>query len=489
MSARLTDPARLAALEAYGILDTPRETAFDDAVELARIICGASVAAVNLLAADRQWFKAEKGLGVRETPLDGSICAVIAMLAPGLTVVPDTLADPRFMDSPLLGTPPLRFYAGAVLETTDGHRIGTVCVLDPTPRPQGLTKAQASGLTALARQVMAQLELHRALSAVAVGERSFRAIAETVPQLVWSARPDGYIDYFNSRWDEFTGGAPGAANGVGWVVAIHPDDLQATHLAWNTAVAMGGPYYAEYRVRRHDGAWRWFIARATPVRDAEGRIERWFGTSTDVDDLKQTEATRELVSRELNHRMRNIFALIGGLVSITSRSFPEAGNYADALRVRISALARAHEFVTPAEADAAAHGGLPGLLEALLAPYPDSAAADIVIDVPDLPVGPRSATALALILHEQATNALKYGGLSRPGGRVAVGACIEGERLVMVWRETGGPAIAGPPSRSGFGTMLAARSAEGHLRGWMSHDWRPEGLVATLSVPLMILES
>ncbi|PZW45083.1 PAS domain S-box-containing protein [Humitalea rosea] len=485
----LADPGRLAALDAFNILDTPREGAFDDAVHLARTICGTAVAAVNLLAADRQWFKAEAGLGVRETPLDGSICGVAAMLAPGLTVVPDTLADPRFADSPLLGTPPLRFYAGAVLQTAEGFRIGTLCVLDPTPRPEGLTEAQTSGLTALARQVMAQLELRRALAAVGVGARSFRAIAETVPQMIWSARPDGHVDYFNRRWHEFTGGAPGAADGDGWAVSIHPEDLPATHLAWNAAVATGEPYFAEYRVRRHDGAWRWFIARATPVRDAEGRIERWFGTSTDVDDLKQAEAARELLARELNHRMRNIFTLIGGLVSITSRSFAEATDYADALRVRISALARAHEFVTPVEADAAAQGGLPGLLEVLLAPYPGTAGADIVIDVPDLPVGPRAATALALILHEQATNALKYGGLSRPGGRVAVTARAEGDRLLLVWRETGGPAIDGPPSRSGFGTMLAARSAEGHLNGKITHDWQPEGLVATLSVPLAILDS
>jgi two-component sensor histidine kinase len=153
---------RLAALRSYGILDTPQEQDFDDVVRIAAHVCNAPISIINLIEDTRQWFKAKIGLGVRETPLDASICAH-AILQPGLFVVPDTTQDPRFACNPLVtGEPHLRFYAGALLETPEGLPLGTVCVLDYKPRE--LTEEQAFTLRALARQVMAQLELRRTLA-------------------------------------------------------------------------------------------------------------------------------------------------------------------------------------------------------------------------------------------------------------------------------------------------------------------------------------
>jgi hypothetical protein len=141
---------RLAALERYGILDTEREAAFDDIVELASVIFEAPIAVVNLVADGRQWFKAEIGIGARELPLDVSICRH-AILQRGVFVVPDLTADPRFEDNPLVtAAGGLRFYAGALLETPEGLPLGTVCVLDVEPRPGGVTERQARALAALA---------------------------------------------------------------------------------------------------------------------------------------------------------------------------------------------------------------------------------------------------------------------------------------------------------------------------------------------------
>lgn len=151
--------ARLAALREYEILDTPPEEQFDDFTRLIAHVCQAPIAAINLVDRDRQWFKSEIGLGVRETPLDISICRH-AILQPGLFVVPDTTRDPRFMDNPLVtGDPYLRFYAGALLETKEGLPLGTLCVLDYAPRR--LSPEQEDALQILARQVMASLELRR----------------------------------------------------------------------------------------------------------------------------------------------------------------------------------------------------------------------------------------------------------------------------------------------------------------------------------------
>ncbi|XPJ79402.1 ATP-binding protein [Klebsiella pneumoniae] len=155
---------RLAALERYGILDTPPEQAFDEIVQLVSELLVAPIAAVNLIAEGRQWFKAEIGLGVREMALDASICAV-AILHPGGLVVPDTTQDPRFNCNPLVtGAPGLRFYAGELLETPDGYPLGTLCVLDTKPRPEGLSTQQRLVLKTLAHQVVAQLELRRAVA-------------------------------------------------------------------------------------------------------------------------------------------------------------------------------------------------------------------------------------------------------------------------------------------------------------------------------------
>lgn len=153
---------RLAALRRYDILDTPREEEFDDIVALAARICEAPISVVNLIDEERQWFKAEVGLGVRETPLETSICSHV-ILEHDFVEISDTLADARMADNPLCLDPEggLRFYAGALLKTPDGMPIGTLCVLDTAPRT--LTDVQRETIRVLARQVMKQLDLRLAL--------------------------------------------------------------------------------------------------------------------------------------------------------------------------------------------------------------------------------------------------------------------------------------------------------------------------------------
>ena len=164
---------RVAALRAYDILDTPREEEFDEVVRVVSAICGTPISVINLIDSSRQWFKAEVGLGVRETPLPASICAH-AILQPDLFIVPDTLEDARFADNPLVtGEPHLRFYAGALLESPEGLPLGTICVLDYQPRE--LDENQKALLRLTARQIMKMIELRR-LNAM---ERIAREKAET----------------------------------------------------------------------------------------------------------------------------------------------------------------------------------------------------------------------------------------------------------------------------------------------------------------------
>ena len=157
------DAARLTALDAYAILDTPAEKGFDDIVHLARKACDVPVALVSLVAGDRQWFKARVGFEPCQTTLDQSVCAHV-LGQPDLLVIPDLRLDSRTRDNPLVtGAPFLRFYAGVPLRAASGEHLGSLCVIDVAPRPQGLTEDQAESLRALAGQVMAQLELRRSL--------------------------------------------------------------------------------------------------------------------------------------------------------------------------------------------------------------------------------------------------------------------------------------------------------------------------------------
>jgi PAS domain S-box-containing protein len=162
--ATVSDPLRLAALDGFGILDTASERGFDDIVQLATVLCGAPIALVSLVAGDRQWFKARIAFPADETDLSRSVCAH-ALAEPDLLIIRDLARDPRTRDNPLVTRPPfLRFYAGAPLAAEGGVRLGTLCVIDHEPRPEGLTPTQASSLRKLAAQVVAQMDLRQAIA-------------------------------------------------------------------------------------------------------------------------------------------------------------------------------------------------------------------------------------------------------------------------------------------------------------------------------------
>lgn len=323
---------------------------------------------------------------------------------------------------------------------------------------------------------------------LAESEMRFRTLADTMPQMVWSTLPDGYHDYYNARWYEFTGMPLGSTDGEGWNGMFHPEDQARAWQVWRQSLATGEPYSIEYRLRHHSGQYRWVLGQALPVRDAQGNIVRWFGTCTDIHHTKIAQEEREVIAQELSHRIKNIFAVIGGIVSLAARQHPESAGFADRLRGRIFALGRAHDFVRPhsrASQPVPNPASLRALIVQLLDPYRSGDDTRITFDGADASIDDGAATPLALLFHELATNAAKYGALSLPEGRVSIETSVDGETYRLVWRELGGP----PPAKGseGFGSRLISLSVEGQLRGHIRRHWEADGLVIELDVPLASL--
>lgn len=143
---------------------------------------------------------------------------------------------------------------------------------------------------------------------------AFHALADTMPQMVWSTLPDGDHDYYNARWYEFTGAPAGSTDGEGWAEMFHPDDQAEAWRRWKQSLLTGEPYEVEYRLRHRSGQYRWVLGRALPIIGPDQKIQRWIGTCTDIEDAKQIASHNEILSQELSHRIKNIFAIISGLI-------------------------------------------------------------------------------------------------------------------------------------------------------------------------------
>lgn len=318
-------------------------------------------------------------------------------------------------------------------------------------------------------------------------EGTFEILVDAMPQIVWSTLPDGYHDFYNRRWYEFTGVPEGSTDGEGWANLFHPEDQPLAWERWRHSLETGEIYEVEYRLRHHTGTWRWVLGRALPVRDAKGTIVRWIGTCTDIDETKCMAAQNELLSRELSHRIKNIFQVVSGLISLSARRQGDAvRDYAAELRRRVASLARAHEFARPHSEESRPvfeTTSLKGMLHELFAAYEARDDGRIVVTGADAPVDDRGATPIALLIHELATNAVKYGALSTADGQLHIEiAALPDGVLSIRWRETGGPALAGPPEKAGFGSRLVELSIGDQLGGSLEREWHPDGLEVRIAV-------
>ena len=524
------DDERLSALTEYKILETPPEKGFDDIVHLATLLCATPVSLVSLVTHDRQWFKARIGFAPCETDLSRSVCAHV-LDQDDILVIPDLTKDDRTKANPLVvSDPSIRFYAGAPLRTDTGEVIGSLCVIDTVPRPGGLTADQAKGLRGLADQVMALMDLRRA---VAEREAHMKAIydandrrralleigdvlrgVQTIPDMTQTAArivgttlgaSRAGFARFDPGNETITVEPDWSAEGVTSIAGTHRvadfgtllDDMIATGAAVvvedvdlagrdvgitalralgigslvNMAVQSAGRTVALFFVH-FDLPHAFSPEVLALLRNVADRVEASVARV-------EAEEHQHVLNLELSHRMKNTFAMVQALATQTLRSVADRAPVA-AFTQRIHALSTAHDVLLQQSWSAAPIRQIVvsvlGTLEKI---------ERFTVQGPNLKIGPRATLSLSLLLHELSTNALKYGSLSAPAGRVEVkwfvrslGFCNE---LVVVWLEIGGPTVTAP-SGKGFGSKLIKMGLVG--TGGSNIRYEPSGLVATFTAPL-----
>jgi len=257
---------------------------------------------------------------------------------------------------------------------------------------------------------------------------------------------------------------------------IHPEDIDELRKALAQFAKGARSYEAEFRIRRPDGDMRWCFGTAAATIDGGGRVVRLSGVTVDITERKLAEQRQNLLAREVDHRAKNALALVQSIVRLTRGDSVSA--YIQAVEGRISALARAHTILALSSWQGAELGRL--IVEEL-APY--QSGGQIALAGLEVQLQPATAQTLALALHELVTNSSKYGALSSLSGRLSITWGMEAQDLLLEWKEWDGPAVQKPISR-GFGTRSVIASIETQLGGRAEFDWRPEGLVCHLSVPL-----
>lgn len=263
---------------------------------------------------------------------------------------------------------------------------------------------------------------------------------------------------------------------------IHPADRDRVRAAFAATRAVPGSYETDFRILIGDDV-RWIAARGEGA-DVGIVGSTMFGIFLDVTDRKQAEEGHELLAGEMSHRVKNLLAIASGLTAISSRSAASTEDMARELTQRLAALDRAHDLVRPLPTGQGSAALLGDLLSVLLAPYDDlgAFAGRIRVGVERMGVGEKAATSLALIIHELATNSVKYGAFSVPTGTLDLSSTTESDQISLTWSERGGPKVETPKGPTGFGSKLVQRSISGQLGGSIHYDWSEGGLIVTLRI-------
>lgn len=425
---------------------------------------------------------------------DRPLAARVGILATALAVATGL----RALAGTITEGVPLAFYVPAILivTLTAGWRLGLVCVFAGGLLAWYLFVPPAIGFTPLALPEAAALIIWFAISALQVliaevlrmalkrarlSEARSRRLLDAASGLIWVTDAHGHLDAPHADWSELTGMAWPDYAALGWMNAIHPEDrFKLTPSKPRDPDTLNEIEFRLWSAAHAD--WRWYHARAVSVPSGGGAGIEWITAMREIHDQKLARDRRDLVIGELRHRLKNLVTVIEALAKNSrERGDPAVEGFLQKFLGRLRALGAAGDLVLAGNRVAIECGAV---VRAALTPFMDENSARIRVDGPLLQLSEETGGSLALAVHELATNALKYGALSKPSGRVSVVWRIargsEADRVSIEWSETGGPAPA-PPEKEGFGTRVIRTVCAREKNGDVRLEYRPEGLYCRIA--------
>lgn len=310
-------------------------------------------------------------------------------------------------------------------------REGTFGVLEvDSPHENKFTQADTTFLEGVANLLGVAIERLKVEAAVQESEASFRTLANSIPQLAWMADASGSIYWYNQRLLDFTGVSLEEISGWGWRALHHPDHLERVVERIKHSFETGEPWEDTFPLRSKDGDYRWFLSRALPIRDSDGKILRWVGTNTDITAQREAEERQHLITQEVSHRVKNSLALVASLLGLQSRSTsnPEAKQALEDAYARVQTIAQVHDRLWR-QYDAA-NIDLCGFLNELCHKLQETAVEHrLEFHGVSVTVSTDRAISLGLLLNEIVTNAFKYAYPEGGGGPVDVRLSSDGDYL------------------------------------------------------------
>nr|WP_156841409.1 PAS domain S-box protein [Novosphingobium aquimarinum] len=360
-------------------------------------------------------------------------------------------------------------------ETIRLHEDGSEVFVAVTVSPICDATGKVVAASKIARDITSQKAVQDRL---AESEHHFRLLADNISQLAWIADSEGRIFWYNKRWFDYTGTSLEDMVGWGWTTVHDPAEVDRVVERIQHSFDTGVDWEDTFPLRGADGTYRWFLSRAVPIRDADGAITYWFGTNTDVTEMRDAEQRIELLLQEVNHRSKNLLAIIR---SLARRSDPDKPDFLNRFDQRLTALAANQDLLV---SRSWSNVPLADMVSSQLRVLGE-AAAQCQASGPRVMLSPKAAECLSMTLHEMATNALKYGALSVSTGQVSIVWSLSDAddtqpRFHMRWQESGGPMVEQPRSK-GFGTRVIVDAPRHNLFADVDVAYPPEGFVWTLS--------
>jgi PAS domain S-box-containing protein len=418
-------------------------------------------------------------------PVEGGWTVGVAADARGLGIGPSAFLLTSLLAAlAMLGSLLLSYLNGRALTRrvrdleSKTKNVLTGAPIAPTPTGVREFDGLSDALTKTSQLLALRTEQHRHTEQeLRSREEHFRLLADSLPQLVWTAGPDGRIEYTNALRERY-----GAIGRTDWEGIIHPDDRRATAETWLRAREAAVPYEMEHRLFAVGKGFAWHLSRASPLLDAQGKVVRWYGTTTDIDDQKHREANIRDLMAEVNHRSRNLLAVAQAIARSGVANAKTVHEFQERYSERLLGLAASQDLLTDRD-----WRGVP--LEALVrAQTARCREKRLMTEGPQVLLSPNATQTLGLALRELCDNALKHGAFSNAdGGEVSLLWRIdssEGEpKLDMIWRERGGPRV-NPAPASGFGKVVIERLTAAGLNAASILSFEPDGVIWRLIAPL-----